>query len=279
MSDSLPSIYHYSNYRQYLEDYRVARKKIDRSFTHSYICIKLGQENARSLFNNVVKGRKNLTPVFISRFIELLELDEEEGTFFRILVGFNQADNVKEKEYYFDQLIQLNNTPKKQIDKYAYQYYSEWWHSSIRSLLEIIDLKDDYKSLGQILIPEVATTYVKRSINLLKQLELIKVNEDGYWKPTEKAITTGDKNKDNLIKKYQLANLELSKLAMLSGNQIKPQKLSTMTFSISDKGFERVKNRVQQLRKEVASIIHKDEDQANRVYQLNLHLFPQTKEL
>lgn len=276
---SMPNIYAYSNYRKYLEDYRIARKKVDARFTHSYICAKLGQENARSLFNNIVKGRKSLTTVFINRFIDLLNLDEEESRFFRILVGFNQSDNIKEKEYYFDQLIQLNNTPKKRIDKFAYQYYSEWWHSALRALLEIVNIRDEYKKLGQLLIPEINAIFVKNSINLLKQLGLIHFNEEGYWKPTEKAITTGEKNKDSLIKKYQIENLNLSKLAMLNADQIKPQKLSTLTFSISEKGYNRIKSRIQQLRKEIGAIVHKDEDEANRVYHLNMHMFPQSKEL
>jgi uncharacterized protein (TIGR02147 family) len=77
--------------------------------------------NTRSYFTDVLKGKK-VAPTFTERFINVMELNKEEAQFFRALVKFNQAENLSEREIYFEQLISLNRTPKKVIDKKAYSY-------------------------------------------------------------------------------------------------------------------------------------------------------------
>jgi uncharacterized protein (TIGR02147 family) len=62
-------------------------KTQDRGFTHTYICHMLGQKNAKSYFNNVVKGRIDITATFIDRFISMLRLNLDEAKYFRALVN------------------------------------------------------------------------------------------------------------------------------------------------------------------------------------------------
>ena len=126
----MPDIFDYINYRKYLADYYSSRKIVDQGFTHLHICHRLGQNNAKSYFNNVIKGRTNVTPTFIDRFINVLELKPEEAMYFRALVNYNQTTSPHEKEFFFDQLVRLNRTPHHIMDKNAYAYYKEWYHSA-----------------------------------------------------------------------------------------------------------------------------------------------------
>ena len=161
MSTSLPNIYEYIDFRKYLEDYRKARREIDPGYTHAFICHKLGQPNARSYFNNVINGRKNVTPGFVNLFVKLLELGPSEAKFFRALVNYTQATSANEKEYYFDQIVQCNRTPFKLLEKNTYAYYKDWYHSTVRSLLEIIDFKNDYKDLAGRVLPPISVPQAK----------------------------------------------------------------------------------------------------------------------
>jgi uncharacterized protein (TIGR02147 family) len=142
MKSENPEIFQYIDFRKYLEDYYSVRKSLDASFTHEYICRRLGQENAKSYFNNVVKGRANVTPAFTDRFIDLLELKPDEAKYFRALVNYNQTISPHEKEFFFDQLVRLNSTPHRVIDRNAYAFYKEWRHSAIRALLDIVNISN-----------------------------------------------------------------------------------------------------------------------------------------
>lgn len=276
MEKNLPNIFEYIDYRQYLEDYRLARKDWDEGFTHTYICFKLGQRGSRTLYNNIVKGRKNLSAEFIKRFNILLELSAEEAIYFRVLVLYNQSSEVQEKELYFEQLVQMNNTPKRKLGEELFEYYNHWYYSSVRALLDIYDFKSNYKQLAEKLKPQITVNQAKESISLLKKLGMIEKNRDGYFKPAEKAITTGEKVDHHQVKKYQLQCLDQAKLAVMDSDA-SSYKSSTLTISISEKGLERIAKRTEQYRKEVFAIVNKDEDRADRVYQVNIQLIAQTQ--
>lgn len=278
MTKALPDIFGYIDFKKYLEDYYLARKTIEPGFTHSYICYKLGQPHSRSYFNNVIKGRVALSAGFIDLFVGLLELDAASAKYFRALVNYNQASSEQEREFHFDQIVSLNRTPAKLLDKDTYAYYKEWYHGAIRSLLEIIDFKNEYVSLARTLNPEITVRQAKGSIALLKKLGLVKENEQGFLKPADRVLTTGESVKDLLIRQYQAANLKLGCQAIFDSDK-NPCKTLTYTMHISDRGYKRVIARMEQFRSELRSIIHKDEDAPNRVYQMNVQIFSKSKQV
>ena len=116
MAPKLPNIFDYNDFRKYLKDYQAAKRRHDRRFTKSAICKLLGLPNSRSYFNDVLNG-KLVSNTYIERFVKLLEFDTDEARFFRVLVKFNQADIPSERELLIEQLISLNKTPKKVLDK------------------------------------------------------------------------------------------------------------------------------------------------------------------
>lgn len=276
MKTELPNIFQYIDFRKFLEDYYSMRKAFDQGFTHTFICYRLGQENAKSYFNNIVKGRASVTSTFVDRFINLLELKSDEAKYFRALVNYNQTKSPQEKEFFFDQLVRLNSTPNKTVDRNAYLFYKEWYHSAIRALLDIFDFKDDYKALASHVFPIITLKQARDSVTLLKRLELISQNRKGYWKPTDKVIVTGDFIKDAMVKQFQMKCLEHARSVLANGSNQAHRNI-TLTISLSDKAYQRMTDRLQQMKSEIRSIIHKDEDPASRVYHLNVNLFPMSQ--
>lgn len=275
MTLKLPNIYDYNDFRRFLNDYQNGKRASDRRFTKSNICKGLGLPNSRSYFNDVING-KQVSGTYIERFINLLEFDTDQARFFRVLVKFNQADTAEERELYFEQLISLNKTPKKELNKDVIDYYSQWYHSTIRAALETINFTDDYKQLVKLIFPPITDKKARESIELLLRLGVIEKNNSGYLKPVEKAIYAGKDIKAELLKQYQLACMENAKTALLK-NKDMHQIYSTNTISISKEGYERLKKRLHKFKSEVRSLVHKDENPADRVYQMNIQLFPNTK--
>lgn len=231
---------------------------------------------SRSYFNNVLKGRTSVTSSFVDRFIELLELKTNETKYFRALINYCQSSGSREKEYYFDQLIQLNCTPHTQLNKDSYLYYKEWYFSAVRALLDIIDFKDDYASLAKRLAPPITAKQAKSAIALLKKLGIITKNRQGFWTPTDKIISSGDLLRDAVIRQYQIACLEHAK-NMLAQDSDVPHRNITLTASLSDEAVDRISLKMQQFKSETRSIIQKDEHKASKVYHINLNFFPMSQ--
>jgi uncharacterized protein (TIGR02147 family) len=276
MNRQLPSIFDYYDFRKFLEEYRQKRKEFDPGFTHTYICYRLGQKNSKSYFANVINGVKVVTPEFINRFIELLELSVEEGNYFRALVNYNQTFNQKEKEYYLEQIVRNNRADSRLITAQEYSLYKEWHHSVIRAILDIFNFKDDFKWLSEMVVPPITVPQARKSIKMLQSLNLISRNDQGYFKPTDKTVRTEDYVHDEIIKHYQARCMEIAKLTLL-GNTEQPKDFSTNILSVSEDGLKRIQQRLQKFREEIRALVQKDELPSDRVYHLDIQLFPSSR--
>lgn len=275
MEHKLPEIFNYLDVKKYLADYREMRKTFDPGFSNVFICFSLGQTKSKGYFNNVISGRVKIGSSMIDRFIPLLELKGEKAKYFRALVNFCQTIDKEEKEFYFDQLVKYNKIPSKEMDLSFYNYYKSWLNAVVRSLLDIYDFKNDYKDLASKLLFPVTPGQIKKSIETLLALDLIKRDDKGYLRPAEKAITAGKELKEHLLRQYQAKCLEHSSEVVLN-SEVKPQKVTTMTVSVSEKAYDEIKSKIDQFKTEIRSIVHNDSLDAERLCQINIHLFPQT---
>jgi uncharacterized protein (TIGR02147 family) len=272
MENKLPNIFEYNDFRKFLIDYQTARQKQDKEFTKSELTRRMNLPNTRSYFTDVLKG-KRVTPTFIERFIDVFALDQHEAQYFRALIKFNQEENPHERELYFEQLISLNRTPKRVLNQNALVYYSKWYNSAIRALLNIYDFSDDYTALAKKLFPPISVKEAKEAIGLLIELELISKNEHGFYKPTEKSIKSEDFLKDAIAEHFQMKCIDLAKQSFTHSSQF-PKNMTVNTISISENGYKRIEKNIEKFRSEIRAIVHKDENPADRVYQLNLLLYP-----
>lgn len=276
MKETGCNIYNYADFRMYLSDYQESKRKIDKSFSRSGICRKLGLPNTRSYFNDVLKG-KFLSELYIDRFIEVLKLDRDESRYFRALVHFNQSQSVKERDFLFEQLISLNKTPKRVLQKNELAFYKEWHHSVIRAMLDVCDIKDNYQFLAKKIQPSISAAKVEASITLLKELNLISKNSKGFWKRREKSLSIEPYLKSELVQQYQGKKFEQGIQAHFKKSK-QPKTMATFTASMSLEIRPKVEKKIQKLFSEIRSMVNKDQQPAETVYQLNIQFFPHIKQ-
>jgi uncharacterized protein (TIGR02147 family) len=273
--DQRPNIFGFNDFRTFLEEYYAYTHTMDRNFTKAFVCQELGLPNSRSYFQDVLNG-KFVSELKVPLFIKLLRLSHDESQYFRVLVKFNQCDDPEEKELLLDQLITLNRTPQKIVSPKAYSYYKEWYHGVVKALLEVIDFSGDYTGLGHKLLPPITARQARGSIQLLMDLGLIKKNERGFYKPTDKVVSTGAFAQEAIIRQFQIKCIESARFALMK-NRGQPERVLTNTISISEEGYKRLETHLQKFCSEVRSIVHKDEKKPDRVYQLDILLFPQMR--
>jgi len=269
-----PNIFEYIDFRKYLTDWHTIEKEMNPGITLQYLSTKLGQKN-RTYFSDLEKGRRNLGSDVLDRLIKLLRLNNNESKYFRAIVGYGQPATYDEKEYWFEQAIQLNNTPKKIVDDITYSYYKKWYHTTIRAYLETCDFKNEYEKASRHLFGRVSPMEVKEAVNNLRALGLIAPDKNGYLKPVDKVLVTDEKVKNELVHCYHLSNINLYR-SIVEKNRADTYDCRHLTISVSQEGFERIQKRLNQLRSEIISIVHKDRKKADRVYKIGIHTFPET---
>lgn len=265
------NIYQFTHFRKYLEEYQAARMLEEPSFTRVEVCNLLGLPKTRSYFADVLRGKK-VSKRMAEKFEQILELDDAECKYFEAMIAFDQAKTLAERSEAFEALMKIHPNPQMVLDTDAYSYYKHWYNSAMFALLDVMDVADDLSAVQKRLVPHVALGKLEESIKLLERLNLIRKNEQGFWKPTQESISSGPYNNSELIREYQLQSFELSKQAILSPSK-NPHVMSTMVFSVSSEAYKELEAELQKFKAAARRIITSDKNKANAVYQMNLHLF------
>ena len=269
------NIFDYTDFRKFLLEYFQEQKQRNKNFSQRYFAQKLGVKSAGFL-SEVFNGKRNLSQRNIIQFSVGLELNKDEDYYFENLVHLNQAKTVVEQKHFFERLMQSKKVNMELINKDQYEFYSTWYHTAIRELLFYYKFSGEYRDLAKQLTPSITEQQAKNSIELMARLELIVQNDKGYWVPKHTTITTGRVANEIQVSGFQM---ETAKMGVDAIDKL-PERLrdiSTLTFSLSKNGFEKVKTLLAKTRKDILKVAQEDEGE-NRVYHTNLHLFPLTRD-
>lgn len=267
------SLFDYWNYREYLRDFFDRSKAANRNFSHRYVNAKLGVKSS-SFFLQVIQGKSNISPSMRQRFLELLKLSGREAEYFESLVQYNQAETHGDRKTHYERLLNLKPTALRTLLPDQSAYLDKWYHVAVRQALAFQKVKDDFHALARSLVPQISPGQAKRSVLLLEKLGLAGRDPEGYYRWTEPSLTTGEESHAPGAGDFLLQTMELAKGAL---DLPKTQRhLSAMTLTLSEKSFHAVEEKLMRLRRELYELVERDEE-ADRVYHLNLHCFPMTK--
>ena len=278
MDEKKPSkkIFEYLDYREFLKDYYNAKKEANPAFSLRVFSDKIGFK-AKDFISRVMNGDKNLSSQSIPKVASGLRLGKHETEFFIALVKFNQAETTEGRNEAFGEMqavLKVVRFAEKQhlLGHAQYMVYSDWKHLTIRSLIGMFGFDGDYEALAKRVHPRITAEEAKKSVKLLEDCQLIKKEKGGNYTLTESAITTGDRTSRLALRGYHQQCL---KLAADSIDRDPPgtRHISGLTLGISQEGYERIVERINAFRKEIALIAEEDES-ADKVFQLQFALFP-----
>ena len=273
--DKIIDIFQFTNFRKYLDEYQAARVQTDPDFTRAGACALLGLPKTRSYYNDIIKGKK-LSTRMIPKFVEVLGLNKKEAKYFEAMVNMDQAKTATERNAFFEELLKQHPDSHRILNEDAYEYYSHWYNSVLFTALEVVDVSDDLEPIQKLISPKVSVGTLKRSLELLERLGFVRKNENGFWKSCRDSVSSGTYNNSDLVRQYQLQCFELSKQALLAGDESSSD-MATFTFSVSDDAFKAIAKEIQGLKAKVRKIIMLDKKKATGVHQLNIHLFTNLK--
>lgn len=276
MDTELPNIYDFSDFRCFLEAYRIARKLVDPDFTHQYICTHLGLPHTRGFFNNIVKGRRALTDANIDRFIKLLDLADDDALYFRLLVKYNQSDNPMEMDIYQARLSALISRKTRPTDTHRNLYYWKWYNSAIRTILGIIEFDGDYAKLAQMVHPPIRQEEATESVHLMLELGLLEKTENNCIKPTK--VIPGSKLqtvKTSMSRHTENRNEPADCFPIPVSSQDN-YTVFTNIIGVSDACYDKLLYKVNQFKTEVSTLLQQDSQSPTRMYYLNIFLFPES---
>ncbi len=271
MAKTAVSIYDYSDYRDYLKEVHSLLKKSDKKYSHRFIAEKVGA-SAGGWFSNVISGRISLTGTYRIKLAKFLELTSHESDYFDYLVGYDQASSIEEKRIISEKIIAHKGVKAHVIGKDQFDFYSRWYISAVRELLFIYNFNDDYAELAKMVIPKISKSEAKTAIQLLDQMELIKKNSRGYYKPT--ATTVRNESTFDIVHwANQMSNKGELGVEAISRFHRDERNISEVFAPLSEESYGKVVTEIESLRKKILAFSEEDRN-SDRVYQCNIQLFP-----
>lgn len=270
-------ILEYNDYRAFLQEYIQFRRENKLPASNRYFAQKLGI-NSNAWLTYVLQGKRNLNKQVVSQLVVLLKFTASEERFFEALVQFNQAKSIDNRNQWYREMESVRKSSQVRIvSSDQYEFYSVWYHSSVRSIIDMYPDFRDYETLAGLLSPPITASEAKKSVALLERLGLIYKDADGTYRLQDKAISTGVYEKTLAIANFQR---ETMKLAQESLDRVPKTErdISTMTIGISQDALEKIQVLLQETRRKIAEIATADAD-SDRVFQLNVQLFPLSKKI
>lgn len=285
---SLPKFYHmgaqetqrkifeFLDYREYLKDYYQKKKADSPSFSLRVFSDKIGFK-AKDFISRVMNGEKNLSPQSTAKIVAGLKLGKHEAAFFTALVRFNQATTTEDRNAAFEDMqaaIKVARFTESQhlLGHCQYMVYSQWHHLIVRSLIGMFGFDGDYEALAKQVHPPITVEEARKSVKLLEACELIKKDAKGGYVLTDNAITTGDRTSRLALRGFHQHCLKMG-ADSIDNDPASERNISGLTLGVSRRSYEKIVERINAFRKEIALIAEEDQD-AESVYQMQFVLFP-----
>jgi uncharacterized protein (TIGR02147 family) len=190
------------------------------------------------------------------------------------LIRYSDAKTPAEKQYAFEELLQLRQHSSSLVAPGAYRFYEKWYYSVVRAVLDVERISDDYQKLAALMRPSITASQAREAVDLLLELNMIRRDENGVLRPTQSSISTGDEWQGAVIHNLQRQFIEMSKEALDRFDK-KERDISNLTVTVSEQSYAIIKKKVAELRSQILTMACA-EQAPEKVLQVNIQLFPLT---
>ncbi len=268
-----PDVFTYLDSRVFLDEWFTWRKAENSRVSHRSIARRVG-ERSPSFLADVIKGRRNLTSVRRDALARVLELDEEEERFFGLLVAFDQAADMEEKQRVWERVAATKRFhTARRLDGDSYDYLSRWYYPAVRELVRRHDFKLDPIWVADQLRPRISTEEATEALDALWRLGMLVRSEEGEVSQAEGAISTPRQVLGLAVHNYHRGMLERAREAITSFGP-KERHLIGVTVCIPESLVPTLKQEMDDFAAWLLDLCEEAEGDAERVFQLNLNLVP-----
>lgn len=279
-----PPVSESMDYRKFLEDFYLYKREVTKKDIRPYsYAMFSAAANIKSpnYLRMIIEGKRNLSPDMIAKFAKAMGLSKEDTQDFRMLVLYNQATDPAERNILLKELSEhrVNQKIKSgEIDKKTWEKIPSWITWILYSMIDQEGVQFQAGDLRELLRKKASTDEIQAALKSLIESGEVEVNETtGTLQKSRNLIDNSEEIPVALVRKLQA---QLMYLGMESLFQDSPteREFGTLTLSLTQAEFEELRFKLRQMRKAVQkdNSVKRMTSKGERVYQLNLQLYPVT---
>lgn len=281
-----PVLGEYTDYRQYLKDVYEFRRATEstgiRAYSYSTFSAAADIKSPNYL-KLIIEGRRNLSEDMIARFARALRLNRNEADEFRALVFYGQAASPLERNQHLKVLADIRAqraVEAGQINAASLEKVPSWIGWVLYAMADQANVDFDPQVLQSLFRVKTNADDIRRSLlKLLDSGELAR-SEDGQLVKGRDLIESPQDLPVALIRQLQAELIYLG-IESLFRDSPKEREFGAMTVAMTEEEFNQVRFELRQLRKRLQRdiLVKRKVSKGDRVYQLNVQLFPVTEKV
>lgn len=269
-------IIEYRDYRKFIQDYYDERKRSS-AFTWRDFAAAAGFSSAVYL-KYVCEGKKNLSIAAADQVAVAMGLAGFELDFFKSMVAYSHAKNDAAKQAAFDAMLALAKEHKVNVlEGDAFKFFSSWKNPVIRELAPAMPgakpLEMARKCRAKITAAEVSET-----LAFLTKTGLLKKDKFGNYKQTSKSVSTGPMDVTPMAVRRLHHEMGMLALEAIEGAPLAERNFTGVTLGLTQEAYCQIVKELAAFRHRVVAIAT-NSSATERVYRLNMQLFPMTETL
>lgn len=266
----------YTSYRIYIRDFYAERKERS-GFTWRDFA-KVAGYSSPVFLKLVCDGKANLSEAGIERVASAMGLVGVDLQYFRLLVAFDQEKSSAAKKKTFAEMRALaNDNSFALVGEDQYDYYGSWLNPVLREMAPRLNGATPAQMAGE-LVFESDAAHVKNSLKLLEKNGFLEKDEQGHYVQCNRSVTTGNIDVTSLAIREMHRQMGELGVQSLDHVPVKERDVSGLTIGISETAYEKIIKEIADFRRRISSIVMEDTGE-ERVYRLNVQLFPLTNTL
>ncbi len=265
-------IFAYFGYRAFLRDAYADLKQRQPGFSYRWFARRAGMTSPNFL-KLVIDGKRNLSAASTDQFAIALELSTSETAFFHELVGFGQARTAADKNRHFERIgAYRQHRAVCALERHQFEYLSHWWYPAIRELVACDGFVEDPEWIAGRLVPAITPVQARQALELLHALGFVERDERGRLRQRTPLLSTGPEVRSLAVGNFHRQMMERA-AASIDQCDRDVRDISGVTIALSPEAFQRVKQKIVELRAELLALSAGD-GRPTRVVQVNFQLFP-----
>lgn len=278
MSAPAPDLFRYLDHRAFLADWFAWKKATNPRYSYRAFARMAGQRSP-SLLLLVTQGKRNLTANTTAAFAGAMGLDADEAAFFTLLVQLDGAATDDERNALFRRISATRRfQAARSIEGSGFRYLYHWYIPAVRELAGCPGFDPDPAWIARTLCPRITVEQARRAMDVLRQLGMLTLDESGGVQLHDVSIVTPHEVAGLAVHNYHKGMLERARDA-IEGFPPAERQLGAVTVRVPAARLPELKAAVTAFQDQFLDMADEmaataEDDEALRVMQLNLQLFP-----
>lgn len=265
----------FTDYRTFLLAYVQDAKKRKKNWSYGAWAHSMGLK-ATSSVTKIIHGERDPGPEITEKMVEYFGFTDKQAQYFRDLVRLQKIKNDPRLSVLLMEKMGKDHPDSRLriMDDKSFLVISNWYYLALRELCRRKGFIENPEWISEQFLFKVTSREISQAIKTLLQIGLLQRDDKRTLQLAEGRVETTNDIASEGIKRYHEQLLDHAKEAIRRVS-VEEREITSTSLLMSSKNMGKAKELIRDFKKKFEKLM--EEETGDRVYQIQIQLFPLTK--